>query len=138
MIIPLWCLLGFVLWTGLLVGVVAGWRVYMTVSGQRRSNSFSVEGVEGPDWYQRAVRVHQNCVENLPLFGSVVLIAAATGEQSSTMDNLAIAYLVFRLLQSGVHLGSTSVMAVNVRFTFFLFQHLTLIAFVAAMIAELK
>ena len=63
-----------------------------------------------------------NCLENLPLFGAVVLTAAVTGASSPLLDRLAQVFLLARVAQSTTHLISVSSQAVLVRFTFFLVQ----------------
>jgi uncharacterized MAPEG superfamily protein len=72
--------------------------------------------------YQRLIRAHMNCVENLPVFGAVVLVAAVSGLSNRTFDTLAEVYLGARVCQSIAHISSGRSLAVNVRFTFFLVQ----------------
>jgi hypothetical protein len=60
-------------------------------------------------------------VESLPVFGGLLLVAIATGRQDVT-DPLALWLVAARVVQSTIHLASLSVLAVNVRFTFFAVQ----------------
>ena len=63
-----------------------------------------------------------NCVENLPLFGAVVLAGHVTGLTAGTFATLAQVYVLARVAQSLIHIASGSVMAINARFACFLVQ----------------
>lgn len=136
MTIALACLLCFAGWTLALVLVGIGpYRVSRVLLGQARPRDFPSDQPHGPDAYRRLMRAHANCVENLPLFATVVLLAWAirdsagwTREEERTFDTLAIVYLIARVAQSLVHIASGRSIAVNVRFTFFLIQLGVLIA----------
>lgn len=121
---PLWALLGFAVWTVLLLlGTVGVYRWSRILTGRVAMREFRADQIEGPDWYKRAMRAHANCVENLPVFGAIVLALYARGVRSSTADVTAIAILVGRVMQSLVHVGfvQTNTM-VSVRFLFFFVQ----------------
>jgi len=126
---PLWCLLGFVVWTLVLLLGVGFSRVGAVLSGQKKANEFPSGVPHGGDAYWRLNRAHMNCVENLPLFASVVLVATVAGVKAPLLDTLARVYLGARIGQSITHVSSGGVMAVNVRFTFFLVQVGCLIGF---------
>ncbi len=126
---PLWCLLGFVAWTLVLLLGVGFSRVGIVLSGRKKANEFPSGVPHGGDAYWRLNRAHMNCVENLPLFASVVLIATVAGVKVALLDTLARVYLIARIGQSVTHVSSGSVVAVNVRFTFFLIQMGCLIGF---------
>ncbi len=130
---PLWCLAGFVGWTLLLMAGIAAARVAAVLRGEKQANEFPAGVRHGGDAYWRLNRAHLNCTENLPLFASVVLIAAAAGIHSPTLDTAARVYLAARIGQSLAHVSSGSAMAVNVRFTFFLVQVGCLVTFLAAL-----
>jgi len=70
---------------------------------------------------QRLARAHANCLEGLPIFGGLQVVALLTGKAGLT-DPLAPWLLAARLVQSLIHLASTSVMAVNLRFAAFAVQ----------------
>ena len=127
---PLLCLMLFALWTiTLIIFGVGGYRVMMVVGQKRAPNSFPADKPhEGPGWYQRCIRAHLNCVENLPVFGAVVLVGAVAGVDTPWLDLLAQIYLVARVLQTVTHLTSVSAMAINVRFSFFFVQLLCIVA----------
>ena len=121
--LALLALIGFALWTLLLVLVgVVPWRVKEVLSGHRAANEFSAGGENGPAWYQRLIRAHLNCLENLPVFATLVLVGNAIGADDGRFGYLALAVLGGRMGQSLVHLASPSAAAVNIRFAFYLLQ----------------
>lgn len=123
MTVGLYCLLGFAAWTLLLVVLGIGRvRVAKVLAGEAKATDFPADVPHGSDRYRRVVRAHANCVENLPVFGAVVLTAAISGRHGGLFDTLPIVYLVARVAQSITHIASGSVRAVNVRFTFFTLQ----------------
>ena len=132
MTVPLLCVLVFSIWTvTLVVAGVGAHRVLAVVSGRAASDAFPADQDHGgPAWYRRCIRAHMNCVENLPVFASVVLVGSVIGLDDPTLDTLALVYVGARVLQSAVHISSTSVMAINVRFGFFVVQLTCLVAYV--------
>src|SRR5687767_12793388 len=68
MTVPLWCLLGFVAWTMLIVGAIGVYRVGSIVFGRARGTDFPSGVPHGPDMYWRLNRAHANATENVPLF----------------------------------------------------------------------
>jgi uncharacterized MAPEG superfamily protein len=120
---PLYALLGFVAWTLLVLCLgIAPFRVGSVLSGKARPNSFPADQPHGPDWYRRVMRAHANCVENLPIFGAVVLVAHVAGSRGELFDTLSLAYLGARVAQTGLHVASGRSRVINVRFFFFLTQ----------------
>src|SRR5262249_27733842 len=78
---------------------------------------------QGSDWYQRAVRAHMNCVENLPVYAAIVVALIATGLQSPLMDRLAITILVARIGQPLPHIALPPTnAATSLRFALFFVQ----------------
>ena len=126
---PLWCLLGFVAWTLVLLVGIAVARTAAVLGGQKKANEFPSGVPHGGDAYWRLNRAHMNCLENIPLFATVVLVATVADIHVALLDTLARVYLGARVGQSITHVSSGSVMAVNVRFTFFLVQVACLIGF---------
>lgn len=124
MSIPIWVLLGFAAWTilTLLVGVgLVRWRLILT--GRKRLNEFPADVPHGSPRYRRAMRAHANCVENLPVYGSVAVAATLAGIQSATLDTLAPIVLAARVLQTLTHVAlEETPAAVGVRFAFFFAQ----------------
>jgi uncharacterized MAPEG superfamily protein len=102
---------------------IAAVRVIKVLKGEAKPNSFPGDREhDGSDLYKRMMRVHMNCVENLPIFASVVLVGAVLDVTSPLLDALAITYLVGRVAQSITHLISTRSIAVNIRFGFYVVQ----------------
>ena len=124
MTVPIWMLLGFATWTILLLAATIGvYRWALVFAGRATINGFSAEQPEGADWYRRSMRAHANCVENLPVFGAIVLALYASGSGGALADVASVAVLVGRVLQSLVHvcLAQTS-RVVAVRFSFLMMQ----------------
>jgi uncharacterized MAPEG superfamily protein len=96
-------------------------RSYRVVTGQTRSNEFRPDNANLSPFLQRLARAHANCVESLPVFGGLLLVALVM-DQAAITDPLAPWLLGARVVQSSVHLASLSVLAVNVRFTAFAVQ----------------
>ena len=83
MTIPQWALLGFAVWTLLvLFGTVGVYRWSRILTGRVRISEWQADQPQGSDWYRRALRAHMNCVENLPVFAAIVLCATASGANS--------------------------------------------------------
>ena len=125
---PLYALMGFVFWTVFLVLAIAGVRVTQVVSGSAAVNAFPSGQPHGGDAYWRLNRAHINCLENLPLFGAVVLVGHVTGLSTGMFATLAEVYVAARVLQSMIHVASGSVVAVNARFVCFVVQIVSLLA----------
>jgi uncharacterized MAPEG superfamily protein len=106
MTVPVWVLLAFALWTLALLASTVGvhrWFAILT----RRAN-FATWGeyhLEGPGWYKRAHRAHANCVENLPVYAALVLVAFVAGVDRPILDALAITLMGARVLHSVVHVA---------------------------------
>jgi uncharacterized MAPEG superfamily protein len=122
----LWSLLGFAAWTLLLVLGVVTYRSVMVLGGKRRANAWGRnQPSQDPEILQRLSHAHANCLENLPVFAAVVLVAGLTDKLELT-DPLSGWYLALRICQSTVHLTGTSHWQVFIRFSFFLPQLLLL------------
>lgn len=124
---PLYALMGFVFWTVALVLSIGSIRVSQVATGKAAANSFPSGQPHGSDFYWRLSRAHMNCLENLPLFAAVVLTAHVSGLGAPLFGTLATIYVCARVGQTVAHISSPSVMAVNVRFTFFAVQMVCLI-----------
>jgi uncharacterized MAPEG superfamily protein len=85
------------------------------------ANGFVPNNANLSPFMQRLARAHANCLEGLPIFGALMLIAVVAGRTGVT-DPLAWALVGARLVQSVIHLASLSVLAVNLRFAAFLVQ----------------
>jgi uncharacterized MAPEG superfamily protein len=135
---PLWMLLGFAMWTaGVLIFAVGTYRFSRIFTGRAGMASFPADGSNGAGWYQRAMRAHANCIENLPLFTVVVFALYATGTSTPESDALSVLVLVARVLQSLVHISTMQTdRVVTVRFTFFFIQLLCFIGIAGVVAAR--
>jgi uncharacterized MAPEG superfamily protein len=138
MSLPLWMLLGFAMWTAaVLVLAIGTYRFSRIFTGRAGMASFPADGREGAGWYQRAMRAHANCIENLPLFTVVVFALYATGTSTPESDALSVLVLVARVLQSLVHISTVQTdRVVTVRFTFFFIQLLCFIGIAGVVAAR--
>ena len=116
-------LTGFVAWTLLLLVLMESLRSRLVLLKAVPSNGFQPDNGNLSPFMQRLSRAHANCLEGLPVFGGLLVIAALAGQTAIT-DPLALVLLGARVVQSLIHLTSLSVMAVNLRFTAFAVQML--------------
>ena len=101
MTIPVLVLLAFAAWTLLtLFGSVGVYRWSRILTGRASIAEWRADLPQGSEWYQRAMRAHMNCVENLPVYAAVVVALVATGVQSLAIDGLAVTMLAARIAQS--------------------------------------
>lgn len=124
----------FIAWTLFLLVVMEVVRSYLVVTGKIPSNGFMPDNANLSPFMQRLSRAHANCLENFPVIGGLLLIAIVTGHTGIT-DPLAPVVLLARVIQSGIHLASLSVLAVNARFTAFSVQVGIAIYWVCALLA---
>src|SRR5215217_8820701 len=134
MTIPVLVLLGFAGWTLFtLFGSIGVYRWSRILTNRASIAEWRADLPQGSDWYQRAMRAHMNCVENLPVFAAIVLCVTATGANSRFLDLLAGAVLVARICQTTVHLAwSPSDVVASVRFAFFFVQAIGMLAMAIA------
>jgi uncharacterized MAPEG superfamily protein len=114
-------LFGFIAWTLLLLLIMEVIRSWLVISGQQASNAFTPDNAGLSPFMQRLARAHANCVEGIPVFGGLMVVAVLTG-QAAVTDGTALFFLAARLLQSIIHLSSISSLAVKARFTCFALQ----------------
>lgn len=94
----------YALWTLLLLLGVVGYRGVQVLSGQKGIDAFPADREHGgPDWYRRLNRAHLNCVENLPVFAALVIVAGLAG-RLELANTLAPWILAGRVAQSLLHL----------------------------------
>ena len=125
----------FISWALLLLILMEMLRSYLVVSGRVRSNEFNPENSNLSPFMQRLARAHANCLEGLPIFGGLLVVALATGRTEVT-DPLASWLLGARVVQSSIHLASLSVIAVNARFTAFAIQIAIAVYWACALIVK--
>ncbi len=114
-------LAGFVAWSLLLLVLMEVIRSKLVLTKAVAANGFTPDNSNLSPFMQRLARAHANCVEGLPVFGGLMLVAAVAGKSSIT-DPLAYTLLGARILQSVIHLSSMSSPAVMLRFTAFAVQ----------------
>lgn len=106
MSIPIWVLLAFALWTLFVLGATIGvYRWGRILTGRAGFQDYGDYRIEGRDWYKRAMRAHANCIENLPIYGAIVLAAMTAGAKGTAMDVLALVLIVARVGQTFVHVA---------------------------------
>ena len=129
MTVPAWMLLGFAMWTLLLLLFTVGiYRWSRIFTGRTPIRDFPADAAGGEDWYKRATRAHANCIENLPVFGAIVFGLYVAGISGTLVDSLAVTVLVARIIQSLVHVCFVHTDAVaSWRFTFYFVQFICLV-----------
>ncbi len=114
-------LTGFIAWTLALLVLMEVIRSKMVLTKQVRANGFQPDNCNLSPFMQRLARAHANCIEGLPIFGGLMLVAVVANKSSVT-DSLAYVLLGARIIQSTIHLTSLSEHAVTLRFTAFAVQ----------------
>jgi len=135
---PQLSLLLFTLWTLGVLMVTVGWYRWSSILlGRAAIHQFRSDDVQGADWYRRAMRAHANCVENLPVFGAIVLVLSSARVQSSAIDALSLLVPSARVIQSLMHICFTETpRTVGVRFTAFTVQLLCFLALAGCALAR--
>ena len=114
-------LLGYITWILVLLICLATYRTLLVAKKEQAVNGFKPDGSDSPALGERITRAQSNCVESFAFIGGLMLLALATDSAAIT-NGLALFLLAARLGQSVMHLISTSELAVQIRFAFFLAQ----------------
>jgi len=114
-------LTGFVAWSLFLLTLMEAIRSKLVLTKAIAANGFNPVNSNLSPFMQRLARAHANCIEGLPIFGGLMVIAVVAGRSAIT-DPLAYAFLAARILQSVIHLTSLSALAVTFRFSAFAVQ----------------
>lgn len=114
-------LTGVIAWALLLLVLMEALRSHLVVTGRVRANGFQPNNANLSPFMQRLARAHANCLEGLPIFGGLMIVALLT-ERAAVTDPLAMWLLAARVVQSVIHLVSNSATAVTLRFTAFTVQ----------------
>ncbi len=127
---PVLVLLAFAGWTLLtLFSTVGVYRWGRILTGSHSIAEWRADVPQGSDWYQRAMRAHMNCVENLPVYAAIVVALLATGLKSAVIDNLALVMLAARVAQTVSHIAlRPSTAAASLRFALFFAQVACMVA----------
>ncbi|HYP87605.1 MAG TPA: MAPEG family protein, partial [Polyangiaceae bacterium] len=116
-------LLGFAAWTLSLVLFTIGVpRISAVMSKRAKPSSFDPSVPHGSERYRRCMRAHANCVENLPVFATLVLLGSVLHVEGSPFQIVAALVLPARVLQSVSHIVSGRNRAILARFAFFSVQ----------------
>ena len=137
MSIPVWVLLAFAVWSMLVLILTVGtYRWGLIFAGRVQVNEFRADQIEGSDRYRRAMRAHLNCLENLPIYGAIVLVIVVSGAQSPALDSLALTLIGARIAQTLIHVSwkQTNLLA-YLRFGFF-FVQLICMFWMAALVVQ--
>ena len=114
-------LTGFIAWALVLLIVMETIRTYLVLSGRVAANGFAPDNSGLSPFMQRLARAHANCIEGLPIFGGLLAVAVMTSRAAVT-DPLSWWLLGARIIQSSIHLASTTAIAVTLRFSAFAVQ----------------
>jgi uncharacterized MAPEG superfamily protein len=114
-------LAGFIAWALLLLIIMEVIRTKLVLTGAVPANAFTPDNATLSPFMQRLARAHANCIEGLPIFGGLMIVAVAAGKSGVT-DPLALILLGARIVQSLIHLVSVSPAAVTARFAAFSVQ----------------
>lgn len=117
----LYALTSFIAWSLLLLILMEAIRSKLVLTRSVPANGFTPDNANLSPFMQRLARAHANCLEGLPIFGGLMLVAAVSGNTAAT-DPLAYLFLFARVLQSLIHLSSLSALAVTLRFSAFAVQ----------------
>ena len=114
-------LTGFVVWALALLVLMEAIRTKMVMSKEVAANGFVPDNANLSPFMQRLARAHANCIEGLPIFGGLLVIALISGHPEIT-NSLAYVFLGARVIQSLIHLSSLSALAVTLKFSAFSVQ----------------
>ncbi len=138
---PIATLLIFALWTLMILICGTGYyRVSRVLRRKASPASFKCGEISDTDsdFYARGMRAHLNCVENLPIYASIILAISYLKLSSPLINTLCIIFITARILHSLIHLTYPQrTKIVTIRFYFYLAQviimlWLTLVALSAA------
>lgn len=121
MSVSLLALQGFVAWALLLLVLMEVIRSKLVLTREVAANGFDPANSSLSPFMQRLARAHANCLEGLPIFGGLLVIAVLANKTHVT-DPLAYVLLGARVVQSCIHLASLSSAAVTARFAAFAVQ----------------
>ncbi len=119
---PIIALIWFTLWAIALTLYVGFNRFKLILTGKAKVTDFPAGQQHGTDHYWRTNRAHMNALENLPIFGVLVLAGVDIGLAAPIFSTLCLVVVGARIVQSLLHLISGSAMFVNLRFTAFVVQ----------------
>ena len=114
-------LTAFIAWTLALLLLMEVIRSRLVLARKVAANAFVPDNANLSPFMQRLARAHANCLEGLPVFGGLMVVALLA-RRTAVTDPLAYQLLVARIAQSTIHLVSVSARAVTLRFAAFAVQ----------------
>ncbi len=114
-------LTAFISWALALLILMEILRTKLVIAKKTVVTSFVPDNSNLSPFMQRLARAHANCIEGIPIFGGLMLVAIAT-DRASVTNSLALVLLAARITQSLIHLSSSSSTAINLRFLAFAVQ----------------
>ena len=114
-------LTAFISWALALLILMEILRTKLVIAKKTVVTSFVPDNSNLSPFMQRLARAHANCIEGIPIFGGLMLVAIAT-DRTSVTNSLALVLLAARITQSLIHLSSSSSTAINLRFLAFAVQ----------------
>jgi uncharacterized MAPEG superfamily protein len=108
MTIPLWGLVVFIGWTIAIVCLLLIVRIRHLAAGGAGQDFGTPQDDKNLFW--RLYRVQANLVENLPLYLGVVFLLMVREISGTTIDLLAVAYIIFRIVHSAIHIAGLNPM----------------------------
>jgi len=138
MTLALWMVLAFAGWTLLTLMIGVGLRRWaLILAGSADLTCFPGDTPHGSAAYRRAVRAHANCMENLPVFGAIVLVAASARLAVPAFGTLAVVVMAARLAQTTIHMAVPETnTTIALRFAAFLVQILAMTAMIVLVAAS--
>jgi uncharacterized MAPEG superfamily protein len=109
------------------------YRTMMVLRGSSAATWTRGSGYDVPALVKRIENAHANCVENLPVYGAIVLGAYVLGKPG-VVDATALYFLAARLGQSIVHIIGVNHVLVLVRATFYTIQVLLMFSAILQLI----
>jgi uncharacterized MAPEG superfamily protein len=107
MTVPLWGLVVFIGWMIVIVCFLLAIRIRHLATGGAMQD-FGTQNDKSLLW--RLFRVQSNLVENLPLYLGVIFLLTVRGIAGTAVDILVIAYILFRLIHSAIHIAGLNPM----------------------------
>lgn len=117
----IFAIIGYIAWVLILLLALASYRTIWSKINKRTSLKFDPNGSDVSEFGQRLTRAHANCYESAVFVVGPMLLAIATDSMAIT-NGLAYVMLGARILQSVVHMFSTTNAAISIRFVLFLVQ----------------
>jgi len=118
---------GLIIYQALILFLLAGYRLTIAAQKQVPKGGFSADGAGTTPFGQRIVRVHANGYESIPFFLAVFLYAFEVSK-ADVIANLAMIILAARVVQGMIHLYSTQIKFIMLRFVAFVVQILAMLS----------